>query len=127
MTARPAGNTEAPPVARLPAWAVLEQAIAQRRSVSACYHAGQHTVCPHALGWKAGRAKILVCQSEPTTTREAIAVDPRQQWRSMFVDEIEDPVITDDPWHSADNYTPICNNIDEVEIDINSHPRSQLA
>lgn len=125
MTARPAENTEAPPVARPPAWAVLEQAIAQRRSVSACYHAGQRIVCPHALGWKAGRAKVLVYQAEPTPN--PTAVDPRQQWRSMFVDEIDNPVITDDPWRTADNYTPICNNIDEVEIDVNRRSKRQKA
>lgn len=45
----------------------------------------------------------------------------------MFVDEIEDPAITDEPWQSADNYTPVCNNIDEVEIDVNSDPRPQKA
>lgn len=127
MTARRPGNTEAPPVDRPPAWAVLEKAIEQRRSVSARYHAGQRIVCPHALGWKAGRAKVLVYQSEPTTTRGAIAADARQQWRSMFVDEIDNPALTDQPWRTADNYTPICNNIDEVEIDVNSYSRPQKA
>ena len=104
---------------RPPAWAVLEQAITQRRSVTACYHDEHRLLCPHALGWKNGRAKVLAYQAGPAT-REA-----RQPWRSMFVDEIEQPAITDDPWQTADNYTPICNNIDELEIDVNNASCSQ--
>jgi len=108
------------PVARPPAWAVLEQAIAQRRSVAAGYHNEQRLLCPHALGWKNGRAKVLAYQTDPTTSHTRPLAQPRQQWRSMYVDEIEAPAITDDPWQPADNYTPTCNNIDELEIDVNS-------
>ncbi|MEA2589578.1 MAG: hypothetical protein QOH66_2505, partial [Actinomycetota bacterium] len=44
--------------------------------------------------------------------------DPRQRWRSMFVDEVEDPVLKDGPWQSAPNYSPSTSGIDEVEIAI---------
>ncbi len=106
-----------------PAWAVLEQAIVKRRCVAASYHGEQRLLCPHALGWKAGRAKVLVYQAERTTGPGAMPAE-RQPWRSMFVDEIEDPVITDDEWRTAHNYTPICNNIDELAIDVNNSPSS---
>ena len=108
------------PAARPPAWAVLLQAIAQRRSVTACYHNEQRLLCPHALGWKNGRAKVLAYQPDHTTSPDRPPAEARQQWRSMYVDEIENPAITDDPWQTADNYTPTCNNIDELEIDVNS-------
>jgi hypothetical protein len=34
----------------------------------------------------------------------------------MFVDEIEDLTVTDDPWETAKNYSHDSNCIDELEI-----------
>jgi hypothetical protein len=36
----------------------------------------------------------------------------------MFVDEIQDPVIIDGPWQTADNYRHGANSIEDVEIEI---------
>jgi hypothetical protein len=42
----------------------------------------------------------------------------KQRWRSMFIDEVEDPVITDERWESAENYCdqPGRVGMDRVEI-----------
>ena len=98
---------------RPPAWAVLEQALLQRRPVRARYHGTERLLCPHALGWKNARPKVLSYQAGP-----ALPPDPRQRWRSMFVDEIEEPVISDGPWETADNYSPGTNGIDDLEISV---------
>jgi hypothetical protein len=108
------GMTEAS--TRPPAWAVLEQALFDKRPVRARYHDQERILCPHALGWKHGRAKVLAYQSGGATGRGALPVGPRERWRSMFVDEIEDAVIADGPWRSADNYSPVSNCIDVLEI-----------
>jgi len=51
---------------------------------------------------------------------EALAAtgsDPAQRWRCRFLDEIETPVITDEPWQSAPNYSPdSANGIDHVVL-----------
>jgi len=126
MTARPAGTTEATPVSRPGARAVLAHVIVGRRSVSACDHDNKHRLfCPHVLGSKAGRVTLLASQPAPATTHSATVTDPRQQRRSLFVDEMNDPALTDHAWQTADNDTPDCNEIDEVEIDVSSHARSQ--
>jgi len=36
----------------------------------------------------------------------------------MFIDELEDAMITDGPWETADNYSHGSNCIDELEIEI---------
>ena len=100
------------------AWAVLEQALLQRRPVQATYHGRSRILCPHALGWKHGHAKVLAYQLDSTTSR----LDARQQWRSMFIDQIEDAVLTDDAWDTADNYTPDTNGIDELDLHIDPSP-----
>lgn len=101
---------------RPPAWMVLEAALNQRRSVRIRYRGTERLICPHALGWKHGRAKVLVYQAGGTTTTGALPTDAHQRWRSLFVDEIEDPTITDDQWQSADNYTQYSSGIDTLAL-----------
>jgi hypothetical protein len=63
------------------------------------------------LGWKNGRAKALVYQT--TIFAPTSAPDP-QGWRSLYVDEILEPTITDDHWQTADNYSVHTNGIDTL-------------
>ncbi len=107
---------------RPPAWAILARAVAERHPVEAHYHGQRRLLCPHALGWKNGRPKVLAYQTGGTTSGGDLPADPTQRWRSMFIDEIEDPIITSGPWQTAVNYTPASNGIDEVEIDVNNPP-----
>lgn len=101
---------------RPPAWPLLEQALIQRRTVRARYHGTERLLCPHALGWKLERAKVLVYQAGGATTARPSPTDPNQRWRSMFVDEIEDPTITDEQWQTASNYTLRSNGIDTLAL-----------
>jgi predicted DNA-binding transcriptional regulator YafY len=98
---------------RPPAWAVLSAALTTRRPVKARYHGQERILSPHALGWKNGRAKLLAYQADVAATG---STDSRQQWRSMFIDEIEGPTICDHPWQTADNYTPHHNGIDQLDL-----------
>ncbi len=100
------------------AWLVLEQALRAKCPVRARYHGHERLICPHALGWKNGRAKVLAYQAGGTTSRGAVPTDPDQRWRSLFVDEIEDPTITDGPWQTAANRSLDSNGIDELELHI---------
>jgi hypothetical protein len=96
---------------------VLERAIIERRPVRVRYHGHERVLCPHALGWKSGRLKLLSYQSGGITSQGPIPKDPRQRWRSMFVDEIEDVTINDGPWQTADNYSLHNSNcIDQLVI-----------
>ncbi len=95
------------------AWHVLEQALLQRRPVSATYHSRPRLLCPHALGWKNGQAKVLAYQADGDTSR---GLAPEQRWRSMFIEQIDDPVLTDNAWHTAHNYTPQTNGIDNLHL-----------
>ena len=88
----------------------------QRRPVRARYHGHERLLCPHALGWTNARPRMLAYQAAGTTSTGPLPVAPQQRWRSMFIDEIEDPVITDDRWETADNYSHHFNGIDTIEI-----------
>jgi len=97
------------------AWEVLARALAERRPVRAHYHGTERLLCPHLLGFKNGRAKTLAYQAAgATTTASPLPADPAQRWRSLFVDEIDSPIITDEPWQTADNYSHDSNCVDVV-------------
>jgi hypothetical protein len=105
MTTGPAPTT----ITVLPtAWVSLQGALRQRRPVVVSYHGQQRLLCPHALGWKNGRPMLLGYQTGGHTTTGTLPADPRQRWRCLYVDEI-DQVDAADPanaWGSADNYNP---------------------
>jgi hypothetical protein len=106
-------------VSNLPsAWAILAQAIAQRRPVRARYHDHERLLCPHALGWKHGQAKVLAFQAEGATNHGPLPLDPRQRWRSLFVDDIDTPTITDEQWSTAPNYCLPTSAIDTIAFAI---------
>lgn len=86
------------------AWEVLARALAQQRPVQARYHGHERVVCPHVLGWAAGRAVVLVYQAAGTTSAGVLPTDGSRRWRTMFVDEIEGPVVVEGSWQSAPNY-----------------------
>jgi hypothetical protein len=101
-------------------WALLEAAIRQRRPVRVCYHGHERLVCPHALGWKSGRALVLTYQTGGHTSSGALDSDPARRWRCLLVEEI-DEVLPADPastWLSAANFD--CRRpfpaIDEVAV-----------
>ena len=102
-----------------PAWAVLERALRHKRPVVVRYHSRDRLVCPHALGWKAGRPKVLVYQSSGATSQGQLPDDPRQRWRSLFVDEIAQATISLGVWATADNFSSASTNcIDELHLAI---------
>jgi predicted DNA-binding transcriptional regulator YafY len=110
------------PTALPTAWNILHQAITQRRSVQARYHDKLRVLSPHALGWKNGRAKALVYQT--TIYAPTSATNP-QGWRSLYIDDIQDAVITDDQWQTAHNYTPQTTGIDTLAHAISIPPTGQ--
>jgi hypothetical protein len=111
---------------RPPAWAVLHRALTDRRPVRLRYHGQERIVCPHALGWKNGRPKVLSYQSGGTTSQGQLSADPRQRWRSMFVDEIEGPMITDHDWQTATNFSLDSNCIDTLDIAVDPAPHATI-
>ncbi len=103
-----------------PAWDTLEAALLQRRPVRLTYHGRRRTVCPHALGWRNGRAMLLAYQSAGGANGGALPPEPRQGWRNLFVDDICDITLADPPtaWETADNYNASSpfNSIDQLSI-----------
>jgi len=105
----------------LAAWPVLEEALRTRRPVALRYHGRDRVACPHALGWKAGRARVLSYQVGGATSAGTLPDDPAQRWRCLFIDEIEEASIIEGTWQSAANYSPAtANGIEDVVIAVDA-------
>jgi len=102
--------------ARPRAWAVLARGMEERRPVIAGYHGSARLLCPHVLGWRAGRAKALSFQIAAVSSAETTGYESERGWRSMFVDEIEDATLYDGTWTTPDDYAGPANGIDVVEL-----------
>jgi hypothetical protein len=108
------------------AWRSLHEALQTRRPVFVTYHERRRLLCPHALGWRAGRPMLLGYQTGGQTSTGTLDPDPNKRWRLMFIDEI-DEVTNADPkcgWATANNYNakrpfPV---IDEVFIAVDLEP-----
>jgi hypothetical protein len=101
---------------RRPAWEVLGQAVTQRRSVRARYHGHDRIICPHLLAWRHGRIVALVYQTGGSSSSGPMPADPRNRWRSLFLDEIEDASIADERWQTASNYNPDSSFFDSIIV-----------
>lgn len=104
-----------------PAWALLADCLARRHPLRVRYHGHDRILCPHALGWKNGRATVLSYQKAGSTSSGELPADTRQRWRSMFVDELEAPELVDGPWETASNASTNSTGLDEVAITADSH------
>jgi hypothetical protein len=89
-------------------WTALGIALRAHRPVLVCYHGRQRLICPHALGWKAGRPMVLGYQSGSHTTTGSLNPDPTKRWRCFYVDEIDNVTPADraSQWVTAENYNP---------------------
>jgi hypothetical protein len=96
-------------------WAILARAIHERRAVRARYHGHDRILCPHILGWKRGRPKLLAYQADGTTSTGSLPARADQRWRSLFVEEIDHIAIAwGTRWQTAQNYAVNSNCVDQI-------------
>lgn len=101
---------------RPPAWDLLARAVMEKRTVRANYHGHDRLLCPHLLGWKNGRARVLSYQTAGSTSAGTLPTDQHQRWRWMFVDELQDAAITQHRWRTAANYRPQGTGVEIIEV-----------
>ncbi len=79
----------------------LRTAILKQRCVVMLAERKRRNVCPHALGFKDKRPKVLVYQYSGDS---ASGLGSDGAWRCFFLDDIWWAEITDGPWHSSRAY-----------------------
>ena len=102
---------------------ILKTAIRCRRPVEMLTAGRLRQVCPHALGHRDYRLKVLVFQF----SGESASVLPSDgAWRSFFLDDIAWAKITDGPWRSGRNrIAKIEASFDHVDLEV--RPRALVS
>jgi hypothetical protein len=92
---------------------VLQLAIAEKRCVLLTVSGAERSVCPHALGLKHGRPRLLAFQYAGTSSS---GLAPGGQWRSFFVSEIEAARFIAGDWRSGGSFIAKAEaTLDEIE------------
>ncbi|HUF55811.1 MAG TPA: hypothetical protein VMM55_04545 [Thermohalobaculum sp.] len=97
------------------AYAVLRQAILDRSQVACIYKGLPREICPHVIGLKNGREKVLSYQFAGQSSK---GLPPQGEWRCMFVDEITDAVGRAGEWHTSGPHTQPQTCVDQIDVEI---------
>jgi len=96
-------------------YALIKQAILEKRQVRAHYDGGLREVCPHAIGTKGGQTRAFVFQFAGFSRR---GLPPGGGWRCLPVDRLTDLSIHDGPWHTDEEAGDIGMCIDRIDIQV---------
>jgi len=97
------------------AYDVLRDAILNKQQVVCDYHGHAREICPHVLGMKRGREKVLSFQFGGSGSSP---LPPKGDWRCMFVDEITNAVAQDGAWHTGLGHTQPQTCVDSIDVEV---------
>jgi hypothetical protein len=96
---------------------LLRLAATRRQPVAAVYDGLPRLLCPHVLGRKSGRLRVLCYQfGGSSNSGIAVASDAMGGWRCLAVEKLSQVVLRADAWHTEPR-SPRQTCIDEVDFD----------
>lgn len=99
----------------------LATAIRARRCVLLVAEQRRRSVCPHVLGYKGKRRRVLVYQYSGDS---ASGLAGHGAWRLFFLDDITSAELTVGAWHSSPDYIIKAEtSFDYVELQARPSPR----
>ncbi len=96
-------------------YAILRQAIIDKQQVTCTYQSFHREICPHVIGMKNGREKVLSFQFAGDSSR---GLPPHGEWRCMFVDQVQDAMARQGPWHTGGSHTQPQTCVDDVDVEV---------
>ena len=99
-----------------PAFALIRQAIVEKKLISAVYHGLRREMCPHVLGWKSGNEHALFFQVGGESRK---GLPPEGAWRCVNVSELSEVAIHDGEWRTGPGYYDNPQScVDKIEVQI---------
>lgn len=98
---------------------LIMQAIKNNQQIHADYDGHHREMCPHVLGYKAGKEQALFCQFGGTSSSQGQINPNNAQWRCIPVEELSNVEIVDGEWHTLDTkHQRRTSCVDEVVIEV---------
>ncbi len=100
-------------------YALVRQAILERKIIHAFYGGLHREMCPHAIGTRAGREQALFYQFGGRSSSGPIL--PRgsgQNWRCIEIAKLSNVQLVDGPWATAPNHSRPQTCITEIDAEV---------
>ncbi len=99
---------------------LLRRAAACRQPVAAVYDGLPRLLCPHVLGQKSGRLRVLCYQfGGSSNSGLAVASEAMGGWRCLAVEKLSQVELRADAWHTEPR-SPRQTCLDEIDFDANA-------
>lgn len=102
------------------AYSIIRQAIIARDQITATYQGYHREMCPHAIGTKDGLEKALFYQFAGGSSRGLGAAGSGENWRCVFINELENVSTRKGAWHTAPTHSRKQTCIDIVDVEVAS-------
>lgn len=99
-------------------YSLIRQAIQNKEQVIATYQGHEREMCPHVLGTKKGRQQALFYQFEGTSKSGLRPDGSPENWRCIFIDELENVRTREGPWHTAPNHSRPQTCVDQIDVEV---------
>jgi hypothetical protein len=97
-------------------YAILRDAILNRKQVTCIYRSLYRELCPHVLGTGTdGRERVLAFQF---AGESFTGLPAGGEWRCMRVDEMMGVASREGPWHTADNTLRPQTCVQNVDVEV---------
>jgi hypothetical protein len=99
-------------------YALVRQAILQKKQIVAEYDGYHKEMCPHVLGMKNGVRHVLSYQFAGQSSE---GLPPEGQWKCIDVDNLSQVLLRDGAWHTGvrkTNKPQRCVDLNEIDVQV---------
>ena len=94
---------------------ILREAVITKKQIKCLYKGHIRYVCPHTIGYKNSREKVLTFQFSGGSSS---GLPPQGEWRCMFIEELSQIEILDGEWHTGANHSRPQTCVDDVDVEV---------
>lgn len=99
-------------------YALIRQAIIDKKIVRAKYRGYIRLMCPHAIGRKNGQKHALFYQFAGGSSKPLSPDGSKDNWKCMHVNRLSEVSIQDGEWHTANSHTQPQSCIDRIDVEV---------
>ncbi|RQO30289.1 hypothetical protein DBR32_11995 [Taibaiella sp. KBW10] len=97
---------------------LIKQAILEKKQIIASYNGYYREMCPHAIGTKKGREQAIFYQFGGDSSSGPVSPGDKSNWRCIPVAGLDQVMIRDGEWHTADNHSTPSTCIDFIDVQV---------
>ena len=99
-------------------YSVVRDAVISKKQITATYKGYRREMCPHVFGTKRGRQQALFYQFAGESKTGLEPDGSPNNWRCIFLDELEGVASREGDWHSAPNHSRPQTCVDNIDVEV---------